>query len=92
MMELIKKYKDGIKEEGFKQFLTNFTILGLLISSNQMNWIYKVITRKSLNEKENQSYFDYHDFKLALCYLTIMARFAEKERKILELKLLLTDS
>lgn len=49
-----------------------------------MNWIYKVITRKSLNEKENQSYFDYHDFKLALCYLTIMARFAEKERKILK--------
>ena len=64
-----------------KQFLTNFTILGILVSSSQMDWIYKVITRKSLEEKGNKSYFDYHDFKMALCYLTIMARFTEKERK-----------
>ena len=71
-------YQEGIKEESFKQFLTNFTILGLLVSSNQMNWIYKVITRKSLEEK------GYHDFKMALCYLTIMARFTEKERKIMK--------
>ena len=77
-------YQEGIKEESFKQFLTNFTILGLLVSSNQMNWIYKVITRKSLEEKGNKSYLDYHDFKMALCYLTIMARFTEKERKIMK--------
>lgn len=77
-------YQEGIKEESFKQFLTNFTILGLLVSSNQMNWIYKVITRKSSEEKGSQSHFDYHDFKMALCYLTIMSRFTEKERKIMK--------
>ena len=77
-------YQEGIKKESFKQFLTNFTILGILVSSSQMDWIYKVITRKSLEEKGNKSYFDYHDFKMALCYLAIMSRFTEKERKIMK--------
>ena len=73
----------GIKEESFKQFLINFTVLGLLVSSDQMNYIYNVITRMSLEQRENQSYLDYHDFEMALCYLAIFARFADRARKIL---------
>ncbi len=73
----------GIKEESFKQFLINFTILGLLVSSDQMSYVYNVITRMSLDKRENQSYLDYHDFEMALCYLAIFARFADRARKIL---------
>jgi hypothetical protein len=73
----------GIKEESFKQFLINFTILGLLVSSDQMTYVYNVITRMTLDKKENQSYLDYHDFEMALCYLAIFSRFADRARKIL---------
>ena len=73
----------GIKEESFKQFLINFTVLGLLISSDQMTYIYNVITRMTTKQRENLSYLDFHDFEMALCYLAIFSRFADRARKIL---------
>ena len=73
----------GIKEESFKQFLINFTVLGLLVSSDQMTYIYNVITRSTSKNRENQSYLDYHDFEMCLCYLAIFSRFADRSRKIL---------
>ena len=75
--------KEGLGEESFKQFLMNFTILGLLVSSEQMVWIFNTITRQNLKERDNQSYLNFHDFQMALCYLAIYARFAERTRKIL---------
>ena len=73
----------GIKEESFKQFLINFTVLGLLVSSDQMTYIYNVITRASQKQNGNISYLDYHDFEMAICYLAIFSRFADRARKIL---------
>ena len=75
-------FKEGIREESFKQFLINFTVLGLLVSSDQMTWIFKEITRPKLKERENQAYLDFHDFQMALAYLGIFARFADRNRKI----------
>ena len=75
--------KEGIREESFKQFLINFTVLGLLVSSDQMTWIFNFITRPKLKERENQSFLDFHDFEMALTYLAIFSRFAERTRKIL---------
>ena len=77
-------FKEGIREESFKQFLMNFTILGLLVSSEQMTWIFNTITRPNLKERENQSYLDFHDFEMALIYLGIFARFADRNRKIMK--------
>ena len=37
----------------------------------------------SLDKRENQSYLDYHDFEMALCYLAIFSRFADRTRKIM---------
>ena len=76
--------KEGIREESFKQFLMNFTILGLLVSSEQMTWIFNTITRPKLKKRENQSYLDFHDFEMALIYLGIFARFADRNRKIMK--------
>ena len=75
--------KEGMREDSFKQFLINFTVLGLLISSDQMTYIYNNITKISLKQRDNQSFFDYHDFEMALCYLSIFSRFADRARKIL---------
>ena len=73
----------SIKENEFKDFLINFTILGLLITVEQMKWIFKKISSEKLKERANQSYFDYNDFILSICYLSIFSKFNEKNRKIL---------
>ena len=77
------KTNEVMREESLKQFLINFTVLGLLISTDQMNYIYNNITKMSLDKRENQSYLDYHDFEMALCYLAIFSRFADRTRKIM---------
>jgi len=77
-------FQEGIREESFKQFLMNFTVLGLLVSSEQMTWIFNSITRPKLKERDNQSFLDFHDFEMALIYLGIFARFADRNRKILK--------
>ena len=74
--------KEGIREESFKQFLINFTVLGLLVSSDQMTWIFNTITRPKVKERENQSFLDFHDFEISLIYLAIYSRFAERTRRI----------
>ena len=75
--------KECIKNNEFKQFLINFGILGLLISTDQMNWIYNKIAKEKQNEREGQAYLDYDDFQIALCMLAIFSRFTERSRKLL---------
>ena len=66
--------KEVIKIDEFKQFLINFTVLGVVISTEQMIWIFNNISKVLQNERNNQMYFDFEDFKLSLCYLAILAK------------------
>ena len=75
--------KECIRLNEFKQFLINFGILGLLVSTDQMNWIFNKIAKEKQTEREGQAYFDYDDFQIALCMLAIFSRFTERSRKLL---------
>ena len=75
--------RDCIRINEFKQFLINFAILGILISTEQMNWIFNKISKSNLEKKERQSYLDYDDFQITLILLAIFSRFTEKSKKIL---------
>ena len=75
--------KEVIKIEEFKQFLINFTVLGVIISPEQMIWIFNNISKVQQNERNNMMYFDFDDFKLSLCYLTIFCQLGNKEKRIL---------
>ena len=74
--------KEVIKIEEFKQFLINFTVLGVIISTEQMIWIFNNISKVQQKERNNMMYFDFDDFKLSLCYLTIFSQLGNKEKKI----------
>ena len=76
--------KEVIHLSEFRQFLINFIVLGLLISTEQMNWVFQKITTKSMDSKDDQLYMDYGEFKLSLLYLTVLSKFAFKERKLIE--------
>jgi hypothetical protein len=75
--------KEAISLDEFKQFCINFTILGVLISSEQMIWIFKNIAKILQNERNGQMYFDFDDFKMSICYLAIISNFDNRDRKIL---------
>lgn len=75
--------KEAISLDEFKQFCINFTILGVLISSEQMVWIFKNIAKILQNERNGQMYFDFDDFKISICYLAIFSNFDNRDRKIL---------
>ena len=75
--------KDCMRINEFKQFLINFAVLGLLVSTDQMNWIFNKISKSKLEKKERQSYLDFDDFQVTLILLAIFSRFAERSRKIL---------
>ena len=69
----------------FKEFLLNFCILNILISSEQMNFIFKRLLRKNNNNKDNNNNslgITFKDFKTSFLFLNIMSRFNEKNRNI----------
>ena len=75
--------KESIQINEFKEFLTNFTVLGILINTEQMNYIYNKITVETQKNKDQQFYLTFDEFVLSLMYIGIMSRFKDRSRKIL---------
>ena len=74
---------EAIHLNEFNEFLNNFTVLGLLITTDQMIYIYNKITQSSIKERDNCSYFTFDDFILSIGYLSIFSKFSDRSRKIL---------
>ena len=74
----------GMGKNEFKEFLINFTILGLLVSVNQMNWIFIKVSSEKIDERQGQSFFDYNDFITSIGYLSIFARFTQRSRQLIQ--------
>ena len=69
-----------IKE--FSQFLIDFT--NFIDGDERMRWIFNNISKISQKERNNQKYFNFDDFKLSLCYLTILKKLRSTKRKIIK--------
>ena len=74
--------KAVIHEDEFNQFLINFTIIGIYITIEQMNWIFKNISKMSQNKRNNELYLDFEDFKISIGYLTIFSDLEVKSWKL----------
>ena len=83
---------DSLFINEYKEFLTNFGLLNILITKEQMNFIYNRLTRKidkseNNNEKnsdEQKQYLTFSDFKMSFLLLTIVSHMNNKEMKITE--------
>ena len=74
----------GMRKNEFREFLVNFSVLGLLVTVSQMNWIYVKITSEKLDKRNGESYFDFDDFILSIGYLSIFARFTQRSRQLIQ--------
>ena len=83
---------DSLFINEYKEFLTNFGLLNILITKEQMNFIYNRLTRKTENKENNgeknsdeqKQYLTYSDFRISLLLLTIMSHMNNKDMKITE--------
>ena len=82
---------DSLYINEFKEFLTNFGLLNILITKEQMNFIFNRLTRKTeskdnneKNSDEQKQYLTYNDFRMSLLLLTIMTHLNNKDMKITE--------
>ena len=75
--------KEAIRINEFKEFLTNFTILGIVINTEQMNYVFNKITVETEKEKDQQFYLNYDEFVLSLMYIAILSKFSDRTKKIL---------
>ena len=75
--------KEVIRIDEFRQFLTNFAVLGVYINTDQMSWIFKTIAKVSQNDRYNEMYFDFDDFQISMLYLTVLSKYENKSCKIM---------
>ena len=83
---------DSLYINEYKEFLTNFGLLNILITKDQMNFIYNRLTRKTdikennneKNSDEQKQYLTFNDFRMSLLLLTIMTHLNNKDMKITE--------
>jgi len=68
--------------KAFKEFCVNFTIVSLLISKEQMQYIFNKICKRNEGEGELQNFFRYKDFLLSIFYISIFSKFTNKMKKI----------
>ena len=76
--------KDTIRLNEFKQFLNDFLILGVLITTDQVSYVFNKITVDSGRQKdENEFYLTFNEFVVSLLYITILSKVNDRNRKVL---------
>jgi len=75
--------EENLHLEGFKQFCSIFSIVGLLINVDQMNFIFKKLARFNGNSEYDSNFIRKEDFKVALLYLAIYSKYTSRTRKIM---------
>jgi hypothetical protein len=75
--------KEVMRIEEFKQFLINFTVLGVVVSPEQMILIFNNISKVFQSQRNNQMYLEFDDFKISLCYLAIYSKLGNRDKRIL---------
>ena len=55
----------------FKEFCSNFMIFGLLLTNDQINYIFKRISRRNEGTKDDLFFLRYNDFMVSIIYISI---------------------
>ena len=65
----------------FKEFLVDFLVLNVLVSTDQMNFAFKRIARKN-DSKGDNLFITFDDFKIAILFMIVYAKMQSKLTKI----------
>ena len=65
----------------FKEFLVDFLVLNVLVSTDQMNFAFKRIARKN-DSKGDNLFITFDDFKIAILFMIVYSKMQSKLTKI----------
>jgi hypothetical protein len=64
-------YERAIHLNEFREFCSNFMIFGLLLSYDQINFIFKRISRRNEGTSDDLFFLRYNDFLISIIYISI---------------------
>jgi len=74
-------FEDAIHFNEFKEFCINFMILGLLINTDQMNYIFRKVSKRN-NEKLDDIFFlKFPDFLISLIYICLYLKITNRPKE-----------
>lgn len=71
-------HSDALHQKGFKEFSVDFMLMGLVITSEQLLYVFRKLCKRNNGIMEDQFYLKYEDFKIAIMYLIIYVKFNPK--------------
>jgi len=71
-------HEEAIHFSEYKEFCVNFMIFGLLLSADQVNYIFKKICRRNEGKGEDMIYLKYNDFMISLVYVALFLKISRK--------------
>ena len=74
---------DAIHYKEFRQFCSDFNLLGILINVEQLHYIFHKSATTNQGEKEEQNFLKFNDFLVAFMMLTLYSKYTNKSRKLI---------
>lgn len=71
-------HEEAIHLPEYKEFCVNFMIFGLLLTADQINYIFKKISRRNQGTGEDMFYLKYNDFMVSIIYTALFLKISRK--------------
>lgn len=74
----IHHYENAIHQKDLNEFCSDFLILGLLLTTEQILTIFRKVAKRNIGEYEDRFFLKYEDFKLVLLYMVLYSKLVPK--------------
>lgn len=67
-------HEDAIHLKEFKEFCVNFMLSGLLLTTDQINYIFKKISKRNSENTDDKFFLKYNDFMVSMIYIALFMK------------------
>lgn len=71
-------HEEAIHLPEYKEFCVNFMIFGLLLTADQINYIFKKISKRNQGTAEDMFFLKYNDFLVSIIYTALFLKISRK--------------
>ncbi len=73
-------YEDAIHFNEFREFCVNFMILGLLINTDQMTYIFRKVSKRNEGKSDDNFFLKYPDFLICIIYICLYLKITNRAK------------
>jgi len=71
-------HEEAIHLPEYKEYCVNFMIFGLLLTADQINYIFKKISKRNQGTGEDMFFLKYNDFMISIIYTALFLKISRK--------------